>query len=151
VRIGDVEFDEVVLVVLEFGALGDIEAHAGEDLDQFGADAGDDVSPSQVAGVDQARFGHVDHRSGLGLRRSGGRLTLGEGGLERGLDLVETLAHGGLLVRGDILHARHEGAEFALGPDIGNTPGFQGLGPVGGGEFGESFGLDRAEVFEHGR
>jgi hypothetical protein len=77
-------------------------------------------------------------------------LTLGEGGLERVLDLVQAGAHCGLQVRGDFLHPRHHRAELALGADVGDAPGLEGVGALGGGELGEGGGLELVQVVEHG-
>jgi len=59
-----VELDEVVLLVLELGALDDGEAHAGEDLDELAADARDDVPPGDRVRCDDARLGRVEPWTG---------------------------------------------------------------------------------------
>ena len=61
---GDVEGLEVVKVVLDFGALGDGEAHACEEVGELGDGLGDDVEGAGliVVEAEAAGFRDIDAR-----------------------------------------------------------------------------------------
>jgi hypothetical protein len=146
VALGDVEGDEVVEFVFDFGAGGDGEAHSAEEFGQLVCDLGDDVGSADLGFG--AGFGDVAVILGGGDVGGEGGLFLFEGLGDFGFDGVDALADGFLFGTMGELDEVCGVFDFAVGAEVADAPLFE----VGGGgdllEVGEGAGAEVVDLGE---
>ena len=108
---GEVHLGEDVEVVLHLGSVGQHEAHAREDVDDFVGHDGQRVARAELDGVGGARQVHLLVARLLGLTLLAQLVDALQCHL---LQLVDLHAHGLLLVGSHVTEIVHQGGNLAL-------------------------------------
>ena len=147
---GHVEPGEVVVVVLNFGAVEDFKAHAGEHVDDLVLDEGDRVQAAgRAAGAGQRDIDGLGLVAGLEL---GGRDLGGEGfihALGPGFAGVDELAGRGAVFFGHIAQALGQAGHFAVFAQILLPEGGKFLLAAHGGAVGFKLRAQCVDFFFH--